>query len=359
MRGTCYQAYFGIAAGLCVAVLIREGLSGKKSEKQLLFGGLKYVLMLAASMAGYFLSINLVGVPLSGYMGLDSMGEVSGMPGLIAKAYQEFMRFFIEDSFVVHYDFMGKVNAVFLLCILVLFFYIAFKRRLYERLGLFALLLALAALFPLAINIIYVMTGEQRMRIRMLYSLVLIYAGMLSLLGEAEKGTDEPAETPAKHMFRIGDTIIPAIAWFSTAVIALNSFGYAIKANQVYLEQQLVFQHGYFASAELMTRVHDTEGYSAQATILLVGERRTKNIFAEKLPGLSGFERKGKDYLSFRRYPEFLMYYCGVTQPIRRAANKDLERIGGKELARAVEEMPAYPTPGSVKAIDNYIVVKF
>jgi len=350
-----YQAYFTVAAGLFVAILIFELLRGEKTKRVLLRGAL-YVLTLAAAMAAYFVMVQLTaGDTLRAYRGIHEMGQIrfSDIPTLIYHAYVDVLECFLRNRYT---DQPFEMRYLFLLLAGVtggLLIWLTVRKKIYRDIGRLVTLGILIALFPLAINVVHVMQGiEYQVYIMMVYGLVLAPIFCLEILQVANEETE-------KEKFKL--TTIAS--WVAILSLAFCVYGYWIRCNQAYFKLHMVYEQGYAYSNTLLTRIQSTEGYTGEEEIIFVGRPQ----FGYGIPALNELHRMVgipdsiPEYYSFTTY---LRYYLGNTQTIHHlgqwpTTSITLEDLVETGLWQVFETMPFYPADGSILRLEDQILVRF
>ena len=128
-------------------------------------------------------------------------------------------------------------------------------------------------------------------------------------------------------------------------------------ANNSYLRLYLAYENSYSYYSSVMVSVINNSGFDSECKIALCtgsgpieqkynltqhfGEERLKGVFTDNV----------NMYVMAR--DRFINYYLGYD--VNFATEEELERI---EQTDEFKEMPVYPYYGSVKKIDNYIVVR-
>ena len=350
-----YQAYYGVAAGMFVMVLIFEILRNQTAWQKTLLKGLRFVCTLACSVILYLgiVKITTASTGLHSYMDKDQMGQIplSELPLLIYRAYGSGFYYFVLDGWGLHFPFMRFVFAVLILLCCVLLALWCAKQGIHKEPLKLTLLLVLIALFPLACNIIFVM-APYGAHILMIYGTILL--PLFALFVAALYYTLPPArrEKGEHRKARWRSTVATLSCWYITAAIALSVFNYWILSNQAYLKLFFQYEHSYAQSVELISRVQGLDGYARGMEIVLL--RVPDSLTA--IPAFSGVELQGVLTRQYLLGPKFLNNYLGFTDNVTHIPNGVLEDA---EVMAIVEEMPFYPDDGSVAIIHDKIYVKF
>ena len=123
-------------------------------------------------------------------------------------------------------------------------------------------------------------------------------------------------------------------------------------ANMAYLKMDLQYENAYSFYTSLMAQVKQTEGFDEDTKLALIGKQdnllhQFPELDTELLLGPS------RDLVNIYSRENFIKYYLGFDIPF--ATEEELAALSGD--AR-IQEMAEYPYYGSVKKIENYMVVK-
>lgn len=337
-----YQSYLSVAIVLILLVCIGWLLDGKTFSKvfkrgllsigMLLAGGILYALMLA-------LVWKVTGIsPASGSTNsLDVLLSLTlrDILRLVVGAYTDvFSRVF---RMVTPYPQQMIVAAVGVLLILTIgMFVLALKGK-----GKCEILLgiALAALLPLGMNMIYVLSSGM-VHDLMVYGIWLWYLPALALVYR----TASP------------DGLKKIVRWICVGLTGILLYANVQTANALYLKKDMEQE----AFLSYMTRVvytmENCDGYvPGQTPVVFVGDPPENTIPGfEKYTGITGVDESAvtglqEDYRA-RAYFQYVLNDPAVIP-------------GSDVFARMAEdpqvkEMPAYPQSGSVAMVDDVLVVK-
>ncbi len=339
-----YQSYLPVAAALMVGALLLETLDGGE-VRALLWKALRCAGTLALGLALYLLVVRLTTLEtgLTDYEGISEMGKLplARLPEMIHAAYRAYISFFLED--VYHYQFR------FLKYLLLLtgagsavgFVWLLWQRR--PGPGRTILALALAALYPLAGGLIYVMVPNGAVHTHMLYGLVFALLAPISL-------TEQITERP-----RLAGSALRALALLS---LAFAVYGYAVTANSFYLKLDMSLRECTAWSNRLIARIESCPGYEPGMDVVLVGsEQREAALYPS--PEMDVSQMMGMDDLADLRtapsYDLFLRHYLAFAAPVHTGHTELAQSYAGQ---KTVQQMPLYPREGSVKVLDGALVVK-
>jgi hypothetical protein len=362
----CYQAYFGVAAGLLVMVLIFDTLDGQAQLRPILLKGLKFVGTLAASLLAYMgiarLVIFVKGGELDTYQGIDQMGNLSlsDVPFLVGEAYVGVFRFFFTK---------GNRSEQYLNIhnwLVVLLFFVVFvlggllivswcqRMKIHRDGKRLLLLLVLLLVLPLGSNIVFVMTPQLR-------HLLMYYGLVLMLIFPVAVQARYPLQGEGDATKRVPYIVHVVSCWVIVAAIIFAIYSYAVLANRASLKMTIGYEQAYAQSVSLVTRIQGLAGYRHDQEIILVGlPYRKMSVRPNILWAIDDFEIIGvhgdRLFGEIYTYHAFLNNYLGLPNPIN--LNRE-ESIKEAEVAAVLAEMPQYPDEGSITIIDGKIYVKF
>ena len=136
-------------------------------------------------------------------------------------------------------------------------------------------------------------------------------------------------------------------------------YNYMIVDNKIYFKMQISAEQCKSYSTRLVSAIQNCDGYSPDLPIVFIGN---KEISEDLYPtpvldqintvGVQGFAALRTSYT----YTHFLKYYLAYTDEIY-----EQDTDVSKEMAEnpEVSSMPNYPEDGSIKIIDDMVVVKF
>lgn len=346
-----YQSYISAAASLMTGALILQTLDGDKYKK-LLISALKYAAALGAGIAIYFVLVKITSrsTGLVDYMGISDMGrlDVRALPSQLAEAYKSYFDFFLRNNIGAHFGFL---RYMFALTGLATIFLAVYALRVGKAGFLRALLFfALAALYPLAANIIYVM-GPSRVHILMVYGMCTLLLAPVALIDYVA-----PAMRVQAGNFR--HALRALCCWIVSACIALAAYSYCIYDNKAYLKLELAYEQSYAYSVRLISAVERTEGYVPGMPVVLIGSAAA-SAGPDPTPQLDEVDLTGildmEALLTSYTYGYFLKYYVGYGGYVYPSMSDVSKRL---EMKDEVKQMPVYPAPGSSAVVEKYLVIR-
>lgn len=347
-----YQSYFPVAAVLMVGALIFETLDGEKTVRQLIWKGAKLVAVLAASMAAYMIIVRITTrqMGLVDYMGISSMGQLSlsQLPQLIVKCYTEYWNVLMRDTYGLHFRFLRWLMALTGVGTVALLAVVLRKRKL----GILrtVLVVALVLLYPLAGNLIHIMTAGMQVHMLMIYGMAFLLVAPIAMVEYSAELMDT--------RFTIKQTVCAVISWVILGSMALTAYSYVVTDNKAYLKMEITLQQGIAYSNRLLSAIEGCDGYRRGLPVVLIGSNvytgnlyPVNNLNEVKVTGALGLAELRTSYT----YQYFLRYYLGYTEAVYLADSDLAISLADREEVKA---MPVYPEDGSIQILDETIVVK-
>lgn len=383
-----YQAYYPVAASLMLGVLILDLLDKSVEIRHVLIKALKFSAALLGGMLLYFIVVHFAVDTLGAYMGIDQMGQLgqvvqteqeasagfltqwlTGFFYLSARAYHRVAQYFLANPYSLHNNATRIANVVIVATALIILVPLVHKTVNIKRISI---LLPMLLLLPLSAAFIYVMSPIH-VHLLMIYGLVILIIFVIALLDIAEK-----RDFAFKFYERLS-TILGYVAIAALIVVCLN---YWRVANQTYFRMHMAYEQSYAFSNRLISRIESVEGYSLNKTVMFVGDPSTnmytpqEQYLAElnyivppldvNLPGIAQrqiFPIYMQRFLAFKQDMVFVERHILVDlhdygfeglSPMHEASF--LYDIG---ILDEIKNMPLYPDYGSVRVIDEWVVVKF
>lgn len=335
-----YQAYVALTASLFVLIIITECMDGEKSVWQILLFALRALGMMLIALAVYYgisryaLSVNAT--QFNDYV-MDNVNE-AGVVARIRMAYDflyytlSYMEFGLVSgkfSLYLHLACMGV--CIIALCAKALAM-LKEKNIMAAGLMLFA-----AALLPLAVYCIFLVMDKGSIHTLVFHSFIAFYVLAAILCQKLLAGE--------RKVNRLGRDLV-----YLALSVGLVSNIYV--ANKTYLKLYLQYENAYSFSSILLTRVQNTEGFDENCKLAIIGEQDNKLTTFPQID-LGWQMGPSQNLINIYSRENFFRHYMGSTVELAEA--EELERI---KLSPEYEEMSEYPYYGSIKKIDDYIVVK-
>lgn len=344
-----YQAYFPLAVSICVMLIIKKLLErGENSGKACLIKGIFYcgvlVLGLLIYLAAQKFFMKIYGSSLNDYRGISNLFDykISIIPSMMYEAVRSFLLMPFRDYCDIA-D-MASIRSAYLLTelvTLILLVVCTFSKK--RRFGDIFVLLLVCAVFPLAVNLIVLIAPEAELYTMMVYSFVailwlpLILADILAVDGQK---LHKAVSSLRKCAF---------------VLVLFITLSYCYYANVNYSSQ-------YFASKQtenymnaLVVQIRMTEGFDTDKDWAFVGQINDPLLENRWELGTRYGGSVTSDFLMhiYSQY-DWIRLYFGYDIPF--ASYEAINEVKTRDEYKA---MPYWPAEGSIKVIDDLVVVKF
>lgn len=338
-----YQAYLSFGASLFLLLLIQKCLQEDAEWKDILGTACKYLLLLVGALLIYLICVRLFlwikGTQLLSYQGLDKMGKINirDIPQMIGDAYKNYIKLFYSEmyGFNTYFVIRGGILLLHILSVFIIMWSIRKK-------GLLVIMeiILFTLLFPLATNLIYIMAPNTYVYSIMVYSLVTIYLASIVLMQFARLYL---CENNRGWCF---------LHWCGTLIVALIIFVQCQYNNVQYLAMTMQYEQAYSYMTTLVTRIKSVQGYDDSLKVAFIGGGIEDSTFYCN-DEFEDYNMGGRSQTLINLYSQkdFLKRYLGYNQTV-------VEEQGGMDDLLEVRQMPSYPDDGSIKIIDNTVVVK-
>lgn len=339
-----YQAYLCFATGLSIGILILDICTPETNYKQIINKSARCAATVTAGTIGYLVIAKITTPVLTDYQGISSMGQISisQLPSLIKKCFQGIYGYYFKNIFKVHYTFSKYIFVLIFIISLVLMVYMIFTKKIYKDPIRFIYLIGLFILFPIGCNIIHIMSPEGYIYLNVIFGLVLLPIFSIAILDLAASMNDK------KH------TAINMVSWALSFAFCVTIYNYNITANKEYLRAHYIYEQGYAFSSTLITRIESIEGFSLSKNVLFIGRPPYVGNPVQEFEAINAFA--GVSYIpNTYSYVTFLNRTLGFSAQI-----KSLTEIADDHpLFDTIIEMPNYPETGSIKLMEDTVIVKF
>lgn len=344
-----YQAFLGWTAALLVYGLYAESIRQQANAKKIFLSGVWQALALGLGVAAYLgltkLFLALSDSKLDGYMYMDQMGEFhpEWLPNQLREAYGNFFGVWKPGGGRG----LSTTNSIRLLlagCLVLLCVLAAggILRQLMRRKYLEAALAALlAALFPVGVNVIWLMHTSS-VHTLMSYPMCMLPIALLALC-DGWNALRFPKG--AAGLLRV------AGSWLVAGCVGLLILRYGMLANEAYLEMQINHTRRLSYWSGIVTQIRSLPEYDPALPVALVGDTsEDPNLpiwwHNHNLDHLCGTDLAIRQVSDQRFLSLYLAYEPSYADSITMGRKPE------------VQAMPSYPARGSVDIVDGVIVVK-
>lgn len=345
-----YQAYFANAACLLLMMVIMlcVDFDSERTWKEILITAIRYLAVLALGMVLYFVLnkffLNYWGVQLNGYQGIDTMGKMTlaDLVRTVKLCYSQFINLcyghvcylnptsWVKRSFfviMVIYA-VGALTKIFgeKNCVV---------KKVFLGLGF--------CLIPLGSFLVYVMVPNGWVYALMAYAVVFVPVFALVWVDHYHVAFDK------------NDVLRKLMQWAAMLVSVVMLVVYVWYGNGCYLSMEYTKYHDMAYYETMVTQIKSVEGYSDELPVALIGDTITDSTNnMGSMMGLT-FGMDGKLESNVNVYSRtfiitkllgFAPQFAGYEQIVELMENEE------------VKEMPCYPDDGSIKIVDDVVVVK-
>ena len=354
-----YQANFTTA--VCILVgnllvwLITENVELKTAIKKCI----NYVLYLGACMAlflaGSKIALSITGKQMETYENLDQMGRLSMeqlIEGII-RCYKTFFKLPIIDVYSMNPNRIVKLT--FLICFLVFLYTFVKVWMMKKEVYLKVLVSLVFAVLPIAVNLIIIMAiSSGTMYSIMVYEIVFVFIISIACLEAIRTCNSDITAIPNKMVIDKVETLLNSV---TAVMLVITVITYIWFANGNYLAMEYTNQHDNAYYQTLMTQIKSVDGYHADMPITMIGKPVVDSTYTRQDMIGGTFNISGKSSTNINTYSSWnIMTRVLGYDPVNRNSDEEEEYFRGLD---EVVNMPCYPSSGSIKIIDDTIVIKF
>ena len=354
-----YQANFTTA--VCILVgnllvwLITENVELKTAIKKCI----NYVLYLGACMAlflaGSKIALSITGKQMETYENLDQMGRLSMeqlIEGIIG-CYKTFFKLPIIDVYSMNPNRIVKI--AFLICFLIFLYTFVKVWMMKKEVYLKVLVSLVFAVLPIAVNLIIIMAiSSGTMYSIMVYEIVFVFIISIACLEAIRTCNSDITAIPNKMVIDKVETLLNSV---TAVMLVITVITYIWFANGNYLAMEYTNQHDNAYYQTLMTQIKSVDGYHADMPITMIGKPVVDSTYTRQDMIGGTFDLAGKGSTNINAYSSWnIMTRVLGYDPVNRNSDEEEEYFRGLD---EVVNMPCYPSSGSIKIIDDTIVIKF
>lgn len=350
-----YQAQLSLVLGGIAFKFIYELLVNKRNSKDIICLILKCMIAVIIGVVAYILCtkfiLSLKNINLLDYKGMSSIGkiEISDVSYLLERTYINFGKFFVGENF---FYVSGLIKCIYIISFIIFVIFIL-KKVIENKLNKFKILLLLLSILslPLCLNVIDFVAPETSSNNLTIYSFVLYFVFILSLM------------ELCKDSFK--NICITGISFLVIVVIICNNYfitsAYYLRVKNTY-EQTMAFYN------RMYSRIEETENFSPDMPIVVMEDATGKhyNYIDNSLnviindPGirrgiLGISEWKNREYIANGKINDFLRCALGVDVKTL----KDQKQIDEIKQTEEYKNMGRYPDKDGIKIINGTVVVNF
>lgn len=352
-----YQAYASLVVALMFVRGIQLVLRPSSENRMLLKLVLRYVLLIAVSMALYYglarFFSGYYGIPLSDYQSVSSMGNFSPQTLLnnFLGCYRDFKSEITFLSFRPGFYVNGYANYLYVACTLglMLVIYLTGENKTVFKAVLLTALTALAPFLLCSVRIF----NPAKVYSLMTYSVVGLYLLGVVLLEQLPAALKRLSVEPhGKTAFLLAGrkgmrVLLIVVSWLMILCLIVALYAWIVGENLDYYQEKLDYGNMYAQCAAYLQTAENTPGYQKNMPIYIIGTAADSAIGS-----------RAQTLLNRPKYfYAFLRYYLGVNMPFGIAGQIDTIAYAFAE-AEAFDGMPAYPAEGCAVVADGGLYLK-
>lgn len=335
-----YQAYFAVAAALAMCSGVLDLMDPEKTPWLCLVRMLRSVAMLLAGAVLYYgvlcLFLKVKDLTLISYRGMDTF-SISAMPARVKSAYWAFFRYFLmpgSSSYVTVPVIVAQlvlflVGGVAAICQIV-------DGQLWKSIWRLGLLVAVVLLLPLGMNFSQLLAESSPV---MRYAMVFAWILPLALLDRL----------PARRKKRLA----PLFGCAAGLVLLLS----AQTANTAYVASATAHRATQTFATNLVARVESLPGYENWMEVVIIGAF-PDTVYHNSVEELRQAEHQSSCLASsVLTLNKHVYYYLNdwLNIPWAEPSETTMQAVSD---STAFQEMPLYPSDGSVAILDGRVVVR-
>ena len=342
-----YQAYVPMTIGIFVLMLLQQTLEGNSAFWKLIRRGIYYCISLLLGLLFYYLfleiTLKIYGTELSTYQGVNQMGKIAlaDLPELVREALYSVCMLPLKDYCGLAASKLIKIAYLLLFIFDALIIgYILFRKIKKISLIFFTAVLCLA--FPIAVNFIVIMCPDSWVYTLMVYSFVLVACAPIILFECI--GLKEDGKQGRRRFLAQGISFVLAML--------IGSYAYQTNVNYIALYYSNRQVENYLNS--LVVQVRMAEGFDTEMDWAFIGEIDDPLLhcywqYEMNYGGIEFTEWMLQRY----SWGEWIRNYFGYTFPVE--SDNEIAELNKSDEVR---NMPCWPNEGSIKVIDDTVVIK-
>lgn len=330
-----YQAYLPLTISLFILLLIKHILENNMTVKKFFSRGIYYCACILLGMILYFvilkICLQVYHVALSSYQGISSMGNlsISQIPALLKNAVVSFLKLPVEDYCGLAPT--GTLKIGYLL-LAVLCIFVVFRNVLAVKKPGNAFMFAIAGiLFPVAANFIVIMCPQSD-----IYTLMV--CGFVAILF-----------VPVVLLDRMG-RIAKGLTW-AVLIVMICNYIYLDNVNYTAMYYTNRQTENYLST--MVAQVRSTEGYDTSKKWAFIGDNIRDPQFRNPWSAAPLYGGNARSYINRYSRNRWIQQFYGYE-----ISFEDAETVSELKKNEQVKSMPCWPDSGSVKVIEDTVVIK-
>lgn len=336
-----YQAFLPLTISLMVITLIYKILKDDYNFLKTFKAGIYYCIVLIGGLVLYYfilkMSLRFYNAQLTDYQGINQMGSMSFTTIIdsIVKAYGFFILMpFYDYCMLAPNNFLKITYQLLIAGSLIVFVYAAVRKKNPGKIIMLALLIIC---LPLAIDFIQVMCPNGFVYTLMVYSFVALFIFSIVLY--------DCVDTKSKIISIVKKSVL--------VVVVAMLLNYTYVANVNYQTMYFTARQTENYLGSMLTQVRMTEGYKTYMPWAFIGDSINDPSFRNYAFNKLMYGGNNPEYINEYTRHMWLRAYNGFDIPY---ADSGIRNILAQD--ERVKAMPCYPDNGSIKVIDDVVVIK-
>lgn len=285
-------------------------------------------------------ALKVTGMRLSNYQGINQMGMTSA-GGYLKRILTAYKEFFIPTDKISANMYPFSTDIVYHVLVVIagvatlylLYFYYKKDRSLCFQTVL------LAICFPLAVNFIFFMCDPAQVDSMMTYGEVMFFVYLVWILD---------------MFFASKERICQVLTYMGVILLMTLNVMFSRFANVCYLKAEFMQAQAISYFTALSTQIKSTEGFTAETPVVYVNEFEKYDYTMANIPEFKEIyliPYAGSRIVNSYSWKITMKMWCNFDPVSEDAA-------AYSELPEVLE-MPSYPVAGSIRMLDDVLVVKF
>lgn len=337
-----YQAYITFAIVLILLKAIGDVLLCPKKTRETVVFLSKSLLAGGIGTALYYAALKVLllmqDYVLSDYQGIANVYSLSGMNPLwsLKQIVKSFAAFFLGTSGT--WNFYVILNLIMIVLLLFFTIRMIIDREVYHSIERFLLLFILGMAFPVGCFAVYLLAPNVDYHMLMCYGVSGVYLYFIQMYEQKEE-----------RLIRL-DAFRKWTVLFVTGFILFN---FILIANITYHMLELSYEKSYGMVLRMSDRIEQTDGWEEGMPLAVLGEEAVIDDYFWNMPPMMTGTTLGLVARESFNVEAMLDDYSGLTF-------MEIEDEIKKELvfSEEFEAMPSWPESGSVRIIDQVMVIK-
>jgi len=347
-----YQAYVCVAICICLLLVIQDMLKAEIPWIKAVLNGVRFVVFIILGTVIYYIVLQIFleikDLEMISYLGID---EIAGgypldmLGSILAKTYGQVGEFLFvkgaDNTF--NYGPLIALHVVLLLVGVVLLVRWVLERKMQKDILRLISVVLLLALLPLAVNFIQVMTPLSTPFPHSKFTFVFLYFLPVLLADMCGKLNWKGIFAKVTEAVLIVAVLFQTVYFWQYDNVLYTALNQAHRATLTY-------------ATNLLSRVESCEGYQYGMEVVVVGGFPADRYDTD-LENYKMIFQGGVLTSSVLPLNKHIYYYFNdwLNVPIGEPAEETFLRL---TATQEFQEMPLYPNDGSVRIIDNCVVVK-